>query len=143
MVDSGDASTEPLRVSPVPASTPIAERYAASSMRVHRTDDGRAAMRCALGDAAALCDAISRDIAAENRSRGGKGAVTKLGLQLAAVADRCGDAIWGMRDLITFMGWREQRSAQGIEAQRAETGTGSVHEIPTPRGDAPKGGDHD
>ena len=58
-------------------------------------------MRCALGDAAALCDAMARDIAAENRGRGGAGAVTKLGLELEAIAKRCGDAIWSMRDNVT------------------------------------------
>lgn len=58
----------------------------------------RAALRSAMGDAAALCDAIARDVAAENRGRNGKGSVTKLGLQLEEVAKRCADAIWAMRE---------------------------------------------
>lgn len=66
----------------------------------YKTAGERAALRCALGDAAALCDGLAREIAAENRGRGGKGAVTKLGLKLEAIAKRCGDEIWAMREKI-------------------------------------------
>jgi hypothetical protein len=66
----------------------------------YKTQGERAALRCALGDAVALCDGLARDIAAENRGRGGKGAVTKLGLKLEAVAKRCADEIWAMREKI-------------------------------------------
>jgi hypothetical protein len=66
----------------------------------YKTAGERAALRCALGDAAAICDGLARVIAAENRGRGGKGAVTKRGLELEAVAKRCGDAIWAMREKI-------------------------------------------
>jgi hypothetical protein len=66
----------------------------------YKTARERAALRCALGDAAALCDGIAREIAAENRGRKGKGSVTKLGLQLEAIAKRCGDEIWAMRERI-------------------------------------------
>ena len=57
----------------------------------------RTKIRCAIGDAACLCEGIARDVAAENRGRNGRGAVTKLGLQLEAVAKRCSDTIWAMR----------------------------------------------
>jgi hypothetical protein len=70
------------------------------AMDGYRTPGERAALRCALGDAAALCDGLARQIAAENRGRGGKGAVTKRGLELEAIAKRCGDAIWAMREKI-------------------------------------------
>ena len=61
----------------------------------------RAALRCALGDAAAMCDGLARDIAAENTIRGAGKTVTKRGLELEAVAKRCGDAIWAMREKIS------------------------------------------
>lgn len=66
----------------------------------YKTPGERAALRCALGDAASICDGLARVIAAESRGRGGKGAVTKRGLELEAVAKRCGDAIWAMRERI-------------------------------------------
>lgn len=67
----------------------------------YKTAGERAALRCALGDAASLCDGLAREIAEENRGRGGKGAVTKLGLKLEAIAKRCGDEIWAMREKIS------------------------------------------
>jgi hypothetical protein len=76
----------------------VAAKLSASSCSIYTSREERVALRCALGDAAALCDALARDIAAENRGHGGKGPVTKLGLQLEAIAKRCGDAIWEMRD---------------------------------------------
>ena len=66
----------------------------------YKTDRERAALRCALGDAAALCDGLAREIAAENRGRDGKGAVTHLGLKLEEIAKRCADEIWAMREKI-------------------------------------------
>jgi hypothetical protein len=57
-------------------------------------------MRCALSDAAALLDALARDIAAENRGRSGRGAVTKLGKRLEEVAKRCADEVWLLREEI-------------------------------------------
>ena len=70
------------------------------ALDTYKTAKERAAMRSAFGDAAALCDGLARDIADENRGRGGKGAVTKLGLKLEAIAKRCGDEIWNMREQI-------------------------------------------
>lgn len=71
------------------------------AMRTYRTPEERAALRCALSDAASLCDTLTKDIAAENRGNHGRGATTKRGRELAAVAKRCGDTIWALRDKIT------------------------------------------
>lgn len=48
-----------------------------------------------------------------------------------------GDA--GVDERLNHLGWvfDKERAAQAIEAQRAETGTGSVHESAVPTGDAP------
>lgn len=88
--------TEHLTV--VPAT--LEEKMLNVALDSYKSPRERAAMRSALGDAAALCDGLSRDIAAENRGRNGKGAVTKRGLELEAIAKRCGDAIWAMREKI-------------------------------------------
>lgn len=76
------------------------DRMVELSKQTYTESGERAALRCAFGDAAAMCDGIARDIAAENKGRGGAGAVTKLGLHLEAVAKRCGNAIWEMREKI-------------------------------------------
>lgn len=73
------------------------DRILASACRIYKEPDERAAMRGGMADAAALCDALVELILAENRGRGGKGPTTKHGQELAAVAKRCGDAIWEMR----------------------------------------------
>jgi hypothetical protein len=57
----------------------------------HCAPSARAAIRSALFDAAHLCDIIADDIRDEN-PRG------KRGHELAAIAKRCGDALWAMRD---------------------------------------------
>jgi len=77
---------------------PHDERIMRWSLNSYRTREHRAAMRGALGDAAVLCDALARDIAAENSSRGRQ---TKRGQQLEAIAKRCGDAIWAMREKVS------------------------------------------
>ncbi len=76
------------------------ERMARIAQESYQTRDERAALRCGMSDAVALCDALAREIAAENRGRNGKGAVTKRGLELEAIAKRCADAIWAMREKI-------------------------------------------
>lgn len=81
----------------LPDPRPHDERIMAFSLSAYPTLEHRAAMRGALGDAAGLCDALARDIAAENSSRG---RVTKRGQQLEAIAKRCGDAIWAMREKV-------------------------------------------
>ena len=45
----------------------VADKLVRDSTRTYQDRAERVAMRCALGDAAALCDALARDIAAENR----------------------------------------------------------------------------
>jgi len=77
------------------------DRMVELSKKTYTEDGERAALRCALGDAAAMCDGIARDIAAENTMRGAGRTVTKRGLELEAVAKRCGDAIWAMREKIS------------------------------------------
>jgi hypothetical protein len=73
-----------------------------AAMGIYKTRPERAAMRCVLGDAAGLCDAIASAIKIENKGNHGKGATTKQGRDRAAIAKRCGDAIWEMRKLVGF-----------------------------------------
>lgn len=75
-------------------------KLVASSTRIYRDPDTRTGIRCGLGDAAGLCDALEKQIMEEYRGRGGRGATTKEGRALAAVAKRCGDEIWAMRDMV-------------------------------------------
>ncbi len=70
------------------------------SLTTYTSRTERAALRSALGDAAGLCDWIARDIVQEHRGNHGKGATTKRGRELEAVAKRCADAIWALRDHI-------------------------------------------
>lgn len=60
----------------------------------------RAALRCALGDAAGICDAMAREIETTHRTRNGKGPVSANGQNLAAIVRVCGDRIFAARDLI-------------------------------------------
>ena len=55
------------------------------------------ALRCALGDAAALCDALSDEIIEEGTSRGH---IKKRAQEDAALVKRCADLIWAMREKI-------------------------------------------
>ena len=55
-------------------------------------------MRCALGDAAAHCDVVAKQITEAGRGRNGR--VRKAVLEAAQIAIKCGDAIWEMRKLI-------------------------------------------
>lgn len=64
-----------------------------SSLSAHPERIARTALRCGLGDASVVCDALAETILEEHRGRGGKGAPTKLGRELAAIAKRCGDAV--------------------------------------------------
>jgi hypothetical protein len=118
-------------VSAVPASPAIA-KILPSTLRIYRTHAERVAIRCALGDAAALCDYLAGQIAIANRGRGGKGAVTKRGAELEAIAKRCGDAIWQMRLGVDV-------PARGIDAEGQDPeGLGAEHESPTPQGARPE-----
>ena len=73
-----------------------------SSMNVHRDRDARAALRCGMGDSATICDIIAKRLLAEHKGYGGKGPATKLGRELAAIAKRCGDEIWALREKVTM-----------------------------------------
>ena len=53
----------------------------------------RAALRCGLSDASAICDIIARKLMEENRG-------SMRGQRLAAIAKRCGDEIWQYRERI-------------------------------------------
>lgn len=75
---------------------------------IYRQPAERAAMRGALGDAAALLDALSRDVAAEHRGHGRHSPVTKKGLELEALVKRCADLLWLYREKIR--GRREEDS---------------------------------
>lgn len=71
------------------------------ALEIYRKPNERAAMRGALGDAAALCDAIAADIGNQHRS---KGRVTKRGQELAMVVTRAADAIFDMGNKIPVRG---------------------------------------
>lgn len=76
------------------------QRLVKVAQEVYTSHNERAAMRCALGDAAALCDSLAKEVAHTNRGRRGRGPVTKQGEQLALIAKRCADEIWSMREKI-------------------------------------------
>lgn len=76
--------------------------------------DQRAAYRAALGTAAGVCDAMADMVAQENRGRGGRGAVTKHGNELAAAMKQCGDALWALREKVTIPPAVEPVGAQGL-----------------------------
>jgi hypothetical protein len=93
-----------------------ADKILASSLQSYKTREERAALRCALGDAAALCDAINRDIRAEHKTK--REAISKRGLELSEVARKCGDAIWAMREKIDVP--QNSKSPYGPQATRSE-----------------------
>jgi hypothetical protein len=68
--------------------------------RIYRDPMQRGSMRGGMGDAAALCDAIARQIVIEH-TYGGR--VTKVGRELEAVAKRCADAIRAMREQVKVL----------------------------------------
>lgn len=78
----------------------IALKMLKVAMSTYSEHAERAALRCALSDAAHLCDALARDVLYETRSK--RGHHTKRGRELAVIAERCGNAIWAMRELVTF-----------------------------------------
>lgn len=63
----------------------------ATNCHPHRA--ARVGMRSGMGDASALCDAIAADLVRGMRP-------SKRRDALVAVAKRCGDAIFAMRDLV-------------------------------------------
>lgn len=87
-----------IRVEDMIEQVKASRQMADSSMATYTSRQERAALRCALSDAAHLCDAVARDI--ENRFRRRK-TVTKAGQEMATIAKMCGDAIWQMREQIS------------------------------------------
>lgn len=71
------------------------DQLSAQAMKTY--PDSFAALRCALGDAAALCDALAEEIKSENTSRGH---IKKRAIEDAALVNRCGDMIWAMREKV-------------------------------------------
>ena len=82
-----------------------AQQMAAAAMSTYRTRGERAALRCALSDAAVLCDEMARKVAADHRGRGGRGKTTRHGQDLAATLKLAGDEIWKLRELIEVL-WK-------------------------------------
>jgi hypothetical protein len=93
-----------------------ADKILASTLAGYKTHAERVALRCALGDAATICDQIARDIRAENKTRGGT--TTKRGLELSDIAKKCGDDIWAMREKIDVP--QNSKSPYGPQATRSE-----------------------
>jgi hypothetical protein len=78
----------------------VRERLIDVALRLYHTYPERVAMRGALADAAAICDAVAKDIEENNPKNRKKGTVTAPAARLADVARACGTAIWNMRDRI-------------------------------------------
>jgi hypothetical protein len=76
------------------------ERMIDVALRVYREPKERAAMRSALGDAAAICDMVAADIENANRTRSGK--VINAAQEMAHQVRFAGDRIWRMREQITL-----------------------------------------
>lgn len=68
------------------------------SLTTHFGTAPRAAMRCGLSDASAICDILERDFLAEYTTKSGY--IKKRGRELAAIAKRCGDQIWAYRESV-------------------------------------------
>ena len=75
-----------------------AEKLVAQSIVTYKERGERAALRCALMDAATLCDARARDIEKANAIRGGR--VSQVGQALAHAVRTTGDALMAMREKI-------------------------------------------
>lgn len=74
------------------------ERYVLqSTLSLYPTPKERGALRCALGDAAVVLDAMAKDVADEHRVRG---RVTKHGQELAVTITLAANAVWTMREKI-------------------------------------------
>lgn len=67
-------------------------------LRTYETPDGRAALRGALGTAAALCDKMASEVLAQN-TKGRRRPNKEIQLTSAAFK-RAGDEIWRMRDRV-------------------------------------------
>ena len=72
-------------------------RILQASLSSYRQPNERAALRCALGDAAGLLDAFAKEVA--NHQRRGR-YIKKRGQEDAALITRAADKIWQMREKI-------------------------------------------
>ena len=77
---------------------PGIKRMREASMETYRSPEERAAMRCGLSDASALCDILEREIKDKYVGRGGK--IKKIGMELSVIAKMCGDKIYEYRSRI-------------------------------------------
>lgn len=69
----------------------------ASSLTQHPTTEGRAALRCAYGDSAVICDMVAK-VLRENGRRGRH--ILKRAQEDAALATQIGTLIWEYRDTV-------------------------------------------
>lgn len=95
-----DALQHQLKSALWPEQNKASAKLAAVSVETYKEHGERAALRCALGDAASLCDAIVRDIEAGHRGRGGR--ITREGQKQATIAKVCAEAIWLMRERVAM-----------------------------------------
>jgi hypothetical protein len=70
-----------------------------TAMEQHTTHAARAALRCAYGDAAALCDLIEKDVVKSNTGRRG---LTQAGSAIAYAVKQAADRIWTVREMIVM-----------------------------------------
>jgi hypothetical protein len=66
------------------------EAVLASSLRIYKSGQERAALRCGLADGTTICDLIATEIEDAGRP-------SKRRREMVAVAKRCADAIYAMR----------------------------------------------
>jgi hypothetical protein len=77
----------------------LAAAWAERAQSTYATPEARAALRCALGDAAHLCDALAKNIEIANPGRR-RGSVSTAGRFAAWQVHGAGSTIWRMRELI-------------------------------------------
>lgn len=73
------------------------DKLAEAAMKAHPSHDARSALRCALGDASALIDAMATEVLSENTVRS---YVKKRAREDALLLKRAADAIWAMREKV-------------------------------------------
>lgn len=79
---------------------PSAVKMAEVAMKIYRTVDERAAMRCGMSDAAALCDRLAEELPGTPKGR--YYSAKEIAALVTLTATRCGNAIWRMREEITM-----------------------------------------
>ena len=68
-------------------------------LRTYQDRERRVALRAAIGTSAGLCDALAKEIEAQNQYHG---RIPKNVQQIAAAFRRAGDELWRMRDRVTL-----------------------------------------